>query len=308
MNFEKTYTLKDLFEGFQVTIKGEKDGVKGLNEIHRVREGDLSFVDHPKYYDKSLQSAASFILIDKDVDIPENKTIIICEEPFIVFNAIAEKYTKNDLIKQEARQGLDPSIIVEPGAIIHPEAEIGAGSFIHANAVIGPKVRLGKNVIVHYNACIGTDAFYFHKKEGKMTKWHTVGSVVIGDDVEIGAACTISRGVSSPTIIGGGTKLDAQVHIGHGVIIGEDCTIAAQAGISGKTIIGDKVVIYGQAGIAQNLHIGDGAIIAAKAGVAKDLEGGQTYFGVPARDMKTFYREFVSLKNLPDLIQTWRKK
>lgn len=308
MDFEKVYRIKELFAGFQVQIKGQMDGVKGLNEIHRVRHGDLSFVDHSKYYDKALESDASFILINKEVDVPENKTLIICEEPFTIFNSIAEKYTSQELVREGTEVIFDVSVRVEPGAVIHPTAEIGAGCIIHANAVIGPKVRLGKNVIVHYNAAVGTDAFYFHKKEGRMTKWHTVGSVQIEDDVEIGAACTIARGVSSSTIIGRGTKLDAQVHIGHGVIIGEDCTIAAQAGISGKTIIGNKVIIYGQAGIAQNLQIGDGAIIAAKAGVAKDLEGGYTYFGIPARDMKTFYREFVSLKNLPDLLQAWRKK
>lgn len=308
MDFEKVYSLKDLFSGFQVQIKGNADGVKGLNEIHRVREGDLSFVDHPKYYDKALSSAATFILINKEVEVPEGKSLIICESPFTLFNSIAEKYIKEDLISSENLSPSYDQVTIEPGAIIHPGAEIGPGCVIHANAVIGPKVRLGNNVIVHYNASVGTDAFYYHKKEGRMTKWHTVGSVVIGDDVEIGAACTIARGVSSPTIIGRGTKLDAQVHVGHGVIIGEDCTIAAQAGISGKTIIGDRVVIYGQAGIAQNLKIGDGATIAAKSGVAKDLEGGQTYFGIPARDMKSFYREFVSLKNLPDLVKAWQKK
>lgn len=307
MDFEKIYSAEELFTGFDVTIKGDADGIKGMNEIHRVRPGDLLFVDHPKYYDKALDSAATFVLINKEVDIPEGKTIIITEFPFQVFNAIAERYTKGDLIESQ-KTDIHPSVIVEPGAIIHPGAEIGENCIIHSNAVIGPRVRIGKNVIVHYNASIGTDAFYYHRKDGVMTKWHTIGAVVIEDDVEIGANCTIARGVSSQTFIGKGTKLDAQIHLGHGVVVGENCTLAAQAGISGKTIIGDNCVIYGQAGIAQNLHIGSNTIIGAKAGVAKDLEGGKTYFGLPARDMREFYKEYISLKKLPEIITAWSKK
>lgn len=307
MDFEKTYSAEELFRDFNVNIIGEADGIKGMNEIHRVRAGDLVFVDHPKYYDKALESAATFVLINKEVNVPEGKTIIITEHPFQVFNAIAERYTGDDHIENN-KADIHPSVIVEPGAIVHPGAIIGENCIIHANAVIGPKVRIGNNVIIHYNCSIGTDAFYYHKKEGVMTKWHTIGAVVIEDDVEIGANCTVSRGVSSQTYIGKGTKLDAQIHLGHGVVVGENCTLAAQAGISGKTIIGDNCVVYGQAGVAQNLKVGNNSIIAAKAGVAKDLEGGKTYFGIPARDMREFYKEYISIKKLPEIIAAWSKK
>jgi UDP-3-O-[3-hydroxymyristoyl] glucosamine N-acyltransferase len=307
MKFEKTYQLEELFREFDVTFKGDRDGVSGMNEIHRVVEGDLSFVDHPKYYQKALDSKASFVLIDQGVDVPENKTLIITKNPFTVFNSIASRYAASFITDGKESRQIDGSTIIEPGAQVHPTAVIGKECVIHSNAVIGPNVILQDRVIIHPNAAIGIDAFYYHKKEGKYTKWHTIGAVLIEDDVEIGAACTISRGVSSTTRIGKGTKLDAQVHIGHGVIIEENCLIAAQAGISGKTIIEAGTTIYGQAGIAQNLRIGPNSVIAAKAGVAQNLEGGKTYFGIPARDMKEFYREFVSLKNLPDLIKKWRK-
>lgn len=308
MKFEKVYKVEELFAGFDVQIVGERDGIVGMNEIHRVEEGDLCFVDHHKYYDKTLASDASFILINKEVDVPKGKTIIVCDAPFHVFNTIAERYIKDDIILAEAHAIIHPTAIIEPGAIVHQGALIGENCHIHANAVIGPKVHLKRNVIVHANATVGTDAFYYHKTDGVMTKWNTIGSVFVDDDVEIGANCTISRGVSSTTVIGRGSKLDAQVHVGHGAKIGEDCTIAAQAGISGKAIIEDRSVIYGQAGIAQNVRIGKGAIIAAKAGVAKDLEGGHTYFGIPARNMKEFYREYISLKKLPGIINQWKKK
>lgn len=147
-------------------------------------------------------------------------------------------------------------------------------------------------------ALIGTDAFYYKKINGHYHKWRSGGRVIIGNDVEVGAGCTISRGVSGETIIGEGTKLDCQIHIGHGAVIGRHCLIAAQVGIAGKTIIGDHCVIYGQVGIAQNLHIGDHTILLAKSGVSKDLEGGKTYFGVPAGEAREKYKEIAGIKML----------
>jgi len=157
---------------------------------------------------------------------------------------------------------------------------------------------IGDNVIIQAGALIATDAFYYKKIDGTYFKWRSGGKVIIEDDVEIGAGCTINRGVSGETIIGKGSKLDCQIHIGHGVVIGKNCLIAAQTGIAGKTIIGNNCTIYGQVGIAQNLHIGDNTVLLAKSGVSKDLEGNKTYYGNPASEAREKYKEIAAIKML----------
>ena len=122
--------------------------------------------------------------------------------------------------------------------------------------------------------------------------------MIIEDRVDIGAACTISKGVSGDTIIGEGSKLDCQVHIGHGVIVGKNCLFAAQVGIGGKTVIEDNVTLYGQVGVAQSIRIGAKAIVLAKSGVSKTLEGGKTYFGAPAIEARQYYREMAAVRML----------
>jgi UDP-3-O-[3-hydroxymyristoyl] glucosamine N-acyltransferase len=170
--------------------------------------------------------------------------------------------------------------------------------------VIGPHTIIGENVVVGPGALIGPDAFYFKKMpDGEMVKWRSGGRVILEDHVDIGAGCTISKGVSGDTIIGRGSKLDCQVHIGHGVVVGKNCLFAAQVGIGGKTVIGDQVVLYGQVGVAQAIEIGSGAVVLAKSGVSKSLEGGKTYFGIPADEVREKYRELASLRLLPDFMK-----
>ena len=175
--------------------------------------------------------------------------------------------------------------------------QIGANSYIAANTVIAPHTIIGENVIIQQNCTIGSTAFYFKKKEEKYHAWRSGGSVIIENDVQIGAGCTIAQGVSGDTIIGEGTKLDCQIHIGHGVIIGKNCLLAAQVGIGGKTIVEDNVIMYGQVGVAQNLRIGKGAVILAKSGVSKDLEPNNTYFGYPASNAREQYKMLAILRS-----------
>jgi len=162
---------------------------------------------------------------------------------------------------------------------------------------------IGKKVVIQAGAIIGTDAFYFKKSEEGYTPWRSGGRVIIEDDVQIGAGCTINKGVSGDTVIGEGSKLDCQVHIAHGVVLGKNCLLAAQVGIAGKTIVGDNCTFYGQSGIAQSLVIGDGVTLLAKTGVSKDLEGGKTYFGIPAAEAREKYKELAALRQLPDIIK-----
>jgi UDP-3-O-[3-hydroxymyristoyl] glucosamine N-acyltransferase len=163
---------------------------------------------------------------------------------------------------------------------------------------------IGDNVVIGANSIIGSDAFYFKKTdEGSFKPWRSGGRVIIHNDVHIGAGCTIAKGVSGDTVIGKGSKLDCQIHIGHGVVIGENCLFAAQVGIGGKTIVEDNVVLYGQVGIAQALHIGAGAVVLAKSGVSKSLDGGKTYFGIPADEVREKYKELAALRQLPDFLK-----
>jgi UDP-3-O-[3-hydroxymyristoyl] glucosamine N-acyltransferase len=304
MKLHKTYQLTDIASLIDAQIIGDPEfPVTGINEIHKVTPGDVTFVDIEKYYKKALTSDASVVIIDKKTACPEGKHLLVVDKPFNAYNFLA-KYFRPPYFNQNgqsANSSIHPSVIIENGAIIADHVEIGEGTVIKANAVIAPHVKIGKRVIIEQGTVIGSDAFYFKKENGKHTHWHSCGRVIIEDDVHIGAVCSIARGVSGDTIIREGSKLDCHIHIGHGVVIGKHCLIAALSGISGKTIVGDNVTIYGQVGIAQNLHIGDGVTIYAKSGVMEDLEAGKTYFGSPTSEAREKMKEYIMLKKLPEI-------
>ena len=299
MDFCQPIPVANLADKYQLTLKGNHQNLAlGINEIHKVRTGDITFVDVEKYYLKSLNSHATIIIINKDVPCPEGKTLLISENPFAVYNQIVwehrpMKYLQSNM-GENVSIGADTHI--DFGVHIGHDVTIGKGCYIQSGAYIGDHTAIGDRVNIQAGALIGTDAFYYKKINGKYQKWRSGGRVIIEDDAEIGAGCTINRGVSGDTIIGSGTKLDSQVHVGHGVVIGRDCLIAAQVGIAGKTMIGSNCVIYGQVGIAQNLKIGDNVVILAKSGISKNLESDKTYFGIPADDARTKFKELLSVK------------
>ncbi len=278
----------------------------GINEIHKVEEGDITFSDVEKYFRRALDSAASAVILNKEVEVPAGKAVLVCDNPFEAYDSLVRRYRPfrplTARISDTAR--IHPTAVIEPGVVIGHEVEIGEGCYIQAHAYIGDYSILGKRVVVQAGAIIGSDAFYFKKTEEGYLPWRTGGRVILEDDVQIGAGSTINKGVSGDTIIGEGSKLDCQVQIGHGVVVGKRCLLAAQVGIGGKTILEDEVVLYGQVGIAQNLHIGKGAVILAKSGVSKNLEGGKVYFGYPASEASAKYRELAALRRLPG----WMKK
>jgi UDP-3-O-[3-hydroxymyristoyl] glucosamine N-acyltransferase len=160
-------------------------------------------------------------------------------------------------------------------------------------------ISIGNNTIIHANTVIGSEAFYYKNRPEGREKMHTVGSVVIGENVEIGAACTIDRGVSGATHIGAATKIDNQVHIGHDTFIGVKCLFAAQVGIAGCVVIEDEAILWGQVGVTSSVRIGKGAVVLGQSGVTKDIEGGKTYFGCPAEEARGKYRELATLRKLP---------
>jgi len=281
--------------------------ITGINEIHQVEAGDLTFVDHPKYYDQSLNSAAGAVIIDKKVKAPKDKALLVHPRPFDAYNELVLRYRPFRPLQTAIHESaiIDPSSIVEPGAIIGPEVRIGTNCHIQAHVVLAEHTVIGNRVIVQSGSIIGTDAFYFKKTAEGYVKWRSGGRVILEDDVDIGAGCTINKGVSGDTVIGAGTKLDGQVHIGHDVRVGKRCLFAAQVGIGGNTVIGDEVVLYGQAGIAQNLTIGDRVVVLAKSGVSKNLEAGKVYFGYPAGEARSMYRELAALRHLPEFFSDY---
>lgn len=303
MKFSRVYTASELADLCGAELMGPGDILlSGMNEIHKVETGDLMFVDNEKYFQKSLESAATAILINKKIDAPGNKILMYHDRPFDAYNLLAWHFRPrvNCTETVSSLAHIDPSAVVEPGVIIAPFARIGARTIIQANSYIGSYTEIGEDVIIQPGCVIGSDAFYYHKENQEYIAWRSIGKVIIKDKVEIGAASTIVRGVSGETIIGEGTKLDCQVHIGHGAVIGKNCLIAAQAALGGKVTLGDQVILYGQVGIAQNLKIGDRAILLAKTGVSKDLAGDVTYYGVPALPVREAYKQLATLRKVTD--------
>lgn len=306
MKFPKPYTLHSIAEIIDSKYIGADDfPVLGMNEIHVVTSGDIVFVDHPKYYDKALNSAATIILINKEVDCPDGKALLISDDPFRDFNKLADIFkpfvSANCSISKSAKIGKNS--IIQPNAFIGHNVTIGDNSIIHANVSIYDDTIIGDNVTIHSGTVLGANAFYYKKRPEGYDRLKSSGRVVIKNNVDIGASCTIDRGVTADTIIGEGTKIDNQIQIGHDTVIGENCLIASHTGIAGCVVIGDDVTIWGQVGITSGITIGSKTVISAKAGVSKSLEGGKHYFGIPAEDFRTKYKEIASIKQIPEVLE-----
>jgi UDP-3-O-[3-hydroxymyristoyl] glucosamine N-acyltransferase len=281
----------------------------GINEIHKVEAGDLVFVDHPKYYEKCIQSAASFIIINKKTDFPEGKALLIVDQPFEAYQTIVRHFRPftpaTQMVSNTAEIG--EGTYIAPGVFIGQQVRIGRNCRIAPNVTILDHCVIGDNVVIQSGTVIGSDAFYYNTKKDREVwykKMESCGRVVLEDDVEIGASCTIDRGVSHDTLIGKGTKLDNMVHIGHDSVIGRNCLIAAQVGIAGAVDIGNGVILWGQVGVSKTLTIGDNAVVLAQSGIPSSLEGGKVYFGYPAEDASLKRRELVWIKRIPEL---WNK-
>ncbi|HNE48938.1 MAG TPA: UDP-3-O-(3-hydroxymyristoyl)glucosamine N-acyltransferase [Saprospiraceae bacterium] len=306
MKFKTPIPVSEISRMIEAEMLGNTQQMAtGINEIHKVTPGDIAFVDVVKYFKKTINSAATIIILNEKTECPPGKTLLLVDEPFTAYNYLVRQFMPFEAMVNSVSHLADihPDAIIEPGAIIGQHVSIGVGTIIQANAVICSHSIVGKNCIIQPGAVIGSDAFYFKKNKQIYHKWNSCGRVIIEDDVYIGANCTINRGVSGDTTIGAGSKIDCLVHIGHGVVIGKNCLIAAQTGISGKTTLEDNVVLYGQVGIAQNINIGAGAVISAKSGISKDLDGGKTYFGVPASEMSEKLRELAAVRQLPELLK-----
>ncbi|MEC5166504.1 UDP-3-O-[3-hydroxymyristoyl] glucosamine N-acyltransferase [Flavobacterium sp. PL11] len=305
MKFPKVYSLEQIAIIIGCDYSGDRNfPVTGMNEIHVVEAGDIVFVDHPKYYDKALQSAATIVLINKQVDRPEGKALLISDDPFRDFNKLTQFFRpfqfSNVSIAASAKIG--EGTIIQPNSFIGNEVVIGKNCLIHANVSIYDHTVIGDNVVIHAGTVLGADAFYYKKRAEGYDQLLSGGRVIIKDNVGIGALCTIDKGVTGDTIIGEGTKIDNQVHVGHDTVIGKKCLIASQTGIAGCVIIEDEVTIWGQVGTTSGITIGAKAVILGQTGVTKSVEGGKSYFGTPIEESREKLKQLANIKKIPEIL------
>lgn len=310
MQFPAPVTLSWIAGLIGARILGNSDALAtGINEIHKVEPGDLVFVDHPKYYDKCIQSAASYIIINKETAFPEGKALLVVDQPFEAYLKIVQHFRPF----QPATKAISDSAVFGEGTTIAPGVFIGEQVVIGSHCRIGPNVTIldhciiGNNVIIQSGTVIGSDAFYYNTKKNREVwyrKMESCGRVIIEDDVEIGASCTIDRGVSHDTRIGKGTKMDNMVHIGHDTVVGKNCLLAAQVGVAGAVEIGNGAILWGQVGVNKTLSIGENAVVMGQTGVHTSIEGNKVYWGTPALEFSQKRRELVWIKRIPEM---WEK-
>ncbi len=306
MKFPQVHTLKQIATIISSEFIGDPDfPVSGMNEIHVVTPGDIVFVDHPKYYDKALESAATVILINKKVDCPDGKALLVSDDPFRDFNTLTSYFKPfqktTSTISETSSVG--ENTIIQPGAFIGNNVIIGDNCLIHANVSLYDDTVIGNNVTIHSGTVLGADAFYYKKRPEGFDKLISGGRVVIEDNVDLGSLCTIDRGVTGDTTIKSGTKIDNQVHIGHDTVIGKKCLIASQVGIAGCVVIEDEVTLWGQVGVTSGITIGTKAVVSAQSGISKSLDGNKSYFGTPADDFRKKYKEIAAIRQIPEIIE-----
>ncbi len=320
----------------RLSCKLDGDGsidILGVSTLERARSGDLSFLTNPKYQNHARQTGASALLVGNECP-PMNLALLRHDNPYLAFARaieiffptapalsgihptawIADSATIGDDVfigpftHIGERVVLGNGVRIQSRCTIEDSAQIGDHTFLHSGSVIRERVVVGRNCIIQNNAVIGSDGFgYAKQSDGVWYKIVQAGTVIVEDDVEIGACTTIDRATLGETRISRGTKIDNQVHVGHGCQIGTDNLICAQVGLAGSTKTGRAVVLTGQVGAAGHLQIGDGAIVTPQTGLASSVEAGVIVSGSPAMDHKNWLRSSAALSKLPDIQKTVRR-
>ena len=320
------------------------DGNVGIERVAKIEEaepGDITFLANLKYKKYLATTKATAVLVARDAQLEELAKrdfpihLVKVADPYVAFLQLVERFHP---AATPLPKGIHPSAVIASSATIGKDAAIGAHvvigercvigddvtiyhgsvladdvtiddySLLHANVTIREQCEVGKRAIIHSGTVVGSDGFGFAPKpDGTYEKIPQRGIVVIKDDVEIGANCTIDRATIGETLIKQGVKLDNLVHIAHNVVIGENTVIAAQTGISGSTKIGKNCMLAGQVGIVGHVEIADRITLGAQSGVSKSLtDSGKTYFGYPAKELHQALRIEASLRQLPELINEVR--
>ncbi|MCD6533391.1 MAG: UDP-3-O-(3-hydroxymyristoyl)glucosamine N-acyltransferase [Deltaproteobacteria bacterium] len=319
------YTLAEIAAKIGGEVVGDENlVVTGINSLEAASAEELSFAEE-KFLEKALTSKAGALLVPRKVE-NLSQPLIICDQPF---RAAGLLMMEIDKAAQMVDHRIDPAAVIGenvslgnnlyigPGAVISDDAVIGDNCRICANTYIGKAVqigadchlypgvvirencRLGDRVMIHPNSVIGSDGFGFFQVGGCNVKIPQIGRVIIEDDVEIGALCTINRAALGETVIGRGTKLDDHVHLGHGVKIGHEVIMCAQVGLAGSVHIGNQVMLGPRSGAGDHLTIGDRARLMGNTLTAKNLEGNKDYGGIPAVPVKQALRQMMAATHLP---------
>jgi len=320
-----------------ILVKGVAEGddeidITGLSGIESARLGDITFAVDEAHLTSAEKSDVSCVLTD-DMLRKSTKPLIRVKNPklsfLIIYNKLHTAESKNAfvhataVVSTSAHVGnnvwIGPGVVVEDGvtigdhviiesnSVVKKNSKIGSFSHIFPNVTLYENVKLGKNVILHAGVVIGSDGFGYVKDGGTIYKFPQLGSVIIEDNVEIGANTTVDRGSLSDTVIGAGTKIDNICQIAHNVKVGKNVLIAAQCGISGSTVLGNNVTMGGQAGAVDNITIGDNVIIGAKSAVIGNIEKNSVVWGIPARPIANTKRQMAVLSWLTKNSKTLSK-
>jgi UDP-3-O-[3-hydroxymyristoyl] glucosamine N-acyltransferase len=321
--------LREIADKLDCTVDGDDSlTISGISTLEDAKEGEISFFVNPKYSNKTKTTRASAIITGIDTP-PLAKTLLRHSNPYLAFAKAIEIFYAREpdepfihptaWIADSAKIGQKVSIgaftyvgervvikdmvDIRARCTIHSGASIGEETLIHSGCVIREGVVIGKRCIVQDNAVIGSDGFGYAKQDdGRWYKILQSGTVVIEDDVEIGACTTIDRATLGETRIAGGTKIDNLVQIGHGSTIGNNVLLCAQVGLAGSTKVGDQVILAGQVGVAGHLTIGDGVTAIAQSGIANSIASGQIVSGSPSISHKDWLKGSATFARLP-LIQ-----
>lgn len=315
-------------------VGGRLDGpdldLSSLAGIKEAKPGDLTFLVNPRYA-KYLETTKASAVIVPEGTAACGRTMIVCGNPYLAWAKVIAYYAES--IREKTEPGIHQTALVDPAARIDPAAaigayaviekgvEVGAGTVVMPLCYVGPKTKIGKNcliypnvairencavgdrVIIHCGCVVGGDGFGYAQDGARHFKIPQIGTVVLEDDVELGCACTIDRGVFGPTTIRRGTKLDNQVQVAHNVTVGEDTLLISQSAIAGSTTVGDRVVMSGQVGVHGHIRIGNDVKIGAQAGITKSVPDGMNVSGYPALEhMKARRREAAAMM-LPEYIR-----
>jgi len=306
--------------------------VSGAADIADACEGDIVFAESPKHLTHALKSAAVAVIARPEA-LNSHKPLIRTANPRLAFakvlGALAPSSERplgihptasvgsnlqsgdglsvgsNAFIGDDVSLGSD--VWIHPLVYIGNNVRIGSGCVLHPSVSILDNVTIGDNVIIHAGAVVGSDGFGYTLAGTEHFKIPQVGTVVIGDDVEIGANVTIDRARTGKTVIGRGTKIDNLVHIAHNVALGRHCIITGQVGFAGSTRVGDYCVVAAQSGIADHLKIGHQVTIGAKSGVMRDIPDGAKVLGIPAVPDQQAKRQIIAAQHLPELLRRMRE-
>jgi len=318
-------------------VGGELSGdgnivVEGVGSLTEAENGEITFLASPQYRNQVSKTKASAIIIGEGIELPEIPSIRT-KNPYLAFSQVMKVLVppkklcrgidKTSILGKGVKLGKDVVVeayavigngvaigdrtVISAGTYIGDKAVIGKDGLIYPNVTVREEVIIGDNVIIHPGAVIGADGFGYATEKGKHHKIAQIGTVEIGNGVEIGANVTIDRATLGKTLIGEGTKIDNLVQIGHNVKIGKNCLIVSQVGISGSTVIGDNVTLAGQAGLVGHITVGDNAIVGAQAGVTKSVPANTTVSGYPAREHKIAQKIDAQLIRLPKLYEQVKK-